>query len=82
MKVKHLVKILSKLNPDDEVIMSKDAWGSSFYPLAGMETDCTYVPETSYSGDIYTTIDTVEDNGKNVNSSAVVLYPIRGILNE
>ena len=52
MKVKKLIDILNKQNPEDEVILSKDSEGNSFSPLADFSEDL-YVPETKWYGEIH-----------------------------
>lgn len=52
MKVKELRELLVDASDDDEVVLSKDAEGNGYSPLAG---GCLaiYVPETMWSGDVY-----------------------------
>ena len=42
--------------------MSKDAEGNGYSPLAGDYDNCTYLPETTYSGDIYDRDYTAKDH--------------------
>ncbi len=53
MKVKKLIKILEKLNPELEVILQEDAEGNSYSPLCEVEGNSVYDAETSYSGEAY-----------------------------
>lgn len=52
MKVKQLIEELQKVNPECEVIMGKDSEGNYYTPLAGFWCG-SYVPETSYTGEVY-----------------------------
>lgn len=66
MKIKALIKKLSKLNPELNVVMSKDAEGNSFSPIADLEL-CHYEPDSTWSGEIH-------DCGKG-KETAVVFWP-------
>ena len=57
MKVGELIRQLSDLDPDLEVVMSRDAEGNGFSPLSGFEVghydaDCTYSGEWSESSEV------------------------------
>lgn len=41
---------LAHIPDDTEIVMSKDAEGNAFSPLAHVEPDARYVPETTWSG--------------------------------
>jgi hypothetical protein len=68
MRVKNLIELLLKENPEAEVIMSRDSEGNSFGPLADTGTGF-YVAETTWSGELY------EDAPLTDHVSAVVLWP-------
>lgn len=51
MTVRELIELLSKCNPDDIVILSKDAEGNGFSPLSNIQEEM-YTPDTTYSGEI------------------------------
>jgi hypothetical protein len=50
--VKDLIAILSELNPDDIIVMSKDSEGNSYSPLTDCDPYGVYIPSTRYSGEI------------------------------
>lgn len=70
MKVKKLIAILSKLDPEFDVVMSKDGEGNNFSPLSDTGT-ALYKPDTTWSGEIITTDELEGDEELN----AVVLWP-------
>ena len=45
MKVKELIEELEKLNPEKEVILSKDEEGNGFIPLSAVSDNAVYVSE-------------------------------------
>lgn len=51
MKVKKLIKLLLKENPEAFVVMSKDSEGNSFSPLASLHS-CGYRADSTWSGEI------------------------------
>lgn len=53
MKVKYLLEILQECNPDDVVIMSRDAEGNGYSPLADYSDEYNYLAESDWAGDIY-----------------------------
>lgn len=53
MKVKDLIALLKKVDPESEVICSKDAEGHDYTPLYEIINDCVYVPENTWSGYVY-----------------------------
>jgi hypothetical protein len=61
MKVKELIEFLSRCRPDLEVILQKDAEGNGYSPLEGADSDAVYVPDTTYSGRIYSLTWTATD---------------------
>jgi hypothetical protein len=52
MKVKDLIETLKNIDPEKEIVMSKDSEGNSFSPLADW-CHGYYVPSTKWSGDLY-----------------------------
>lgn len=83
--VRELIELLSKCNPDDIVIIGKDAEGNGFSPLANIEEEM-YTPYTTYSGEISLRSLTPEleergftedevGNSKNGAINCVTLYP-------
>ena len=61
MKVKQLRDLLLNLPDDMEIILSKDAEGNHFSPLADYNADSIYVADTTYSGDVYDDSWTADD---------------------
>lgn len=53
MKVKQLIKALSKFDENAEVILQKDAEGNGYSPLDIVDGFAVYVPDTTWSGDVY-----------------------------
>lgn len=52
MKVRELLAALSEADPDAEVIMQKDAEGNGYSPLAVVDLEAVYVPDTTWSGEV------------------------------
>jgi len=52
MIAKDLIEILNK-NPEAEVILQKDSEGNGYSPLAGADPDCVYIPDSTWSGEVY-----------------------------
>ena len=78
MKVIELKAILESLPDDLEIVMSKDAEGNGFSPLADHShpDDVKYCPETTWSGEIINAED-IEDEGYTEGDyiDALVLWP-------
>jgi hypothetical protein len=53
MKVKELMRLLEKENPESEVILQKDSEGNGYSPLYAVDGDAVYVPASTYSGDVF-----------------------------
>ena len=52
MTVNELIKQLRNIEPSTEIVMSKDAEGNDFSPLADVCFYYTYIPTSTWSGDI------------------------------
>lgn len=52
MTVKELIIALLDCNMDDLVIMSKDAEGNSYSPLADLDSNWAYEPTTTWYGEV------------------------------
>jgi hypothetical protein len=52
MKVRELIEELKKVDPEREVIMSRDSEGNGHTPLCGF-WEGSYVPDSEYSGAVY-----------------------------
>ncbi len=61
MKVKELIKELSELDPDSEVIMQSDSEGNSYSPLYCVDGNAVYVPDSTYSGTVYSRDHSADD---------------------
>jgi len=64
MNVKELKEFLNSLDPemdDCELILQKDSEGNGFSPLSDVSANYVYVPDSSYSGDVYSKTWTAED---------------------
>lgn len=87
MKLKELRKLINKLPStldECEVICQKDSEGNGYSPLAGVDEEAIYTAETTYSGEVVSTIWTAEEacmgkdeweEFKNKNPRAIILYP-------
>jgi hypothetical protein len=51
MKIKKLIKILEKYDPELTVVLSSDGEGNGFSPLSD-ETKEKYLPENKWSGEL------------------------------
>ena len=63
MTVKELIKELKKCDPKAQVILQKDSEGNGFSPLFDVDGDCIYVPDSTWSGDVYDASWDAEDAG-------------------
>jgi hypothetical protein len=63
MKVKELIERLKNVDPEAELIMSKDAEGNSYSPLSDVEANTFYIPESTWCGQIYYFDSSADDNG-------------------
>lgn len=62
MKVKELQKFLSTLPANLEVIMSRDAEGNGYSPLAGWWEDAMYSDDDGYEGQVSPTKEYVDSH--------------------
>ena len=85
MKVKELIKLLSDYkNQDAEIILQKDAEGNGYSPLEGADNDTVYISDSTYSGEVYSTVWTADDADMEQEEwdkikampRCVVLYPV------
>ncbi len=53
MKVKELIRLLERENPESEVIIQKDAEGNGYSPLSEVDGNAVYIPESTWSGNVY-----------------------------
>ena len=85
MKIKELIKLLQKENPESLVILQKDSEGNGYSPLYGINGDGIYIKENSYSGIVYDSrwneeeADMEKDEWEKLkddkNNHCVVLFP-------
>lgn len=61
MKVKQLIRLLSSCDQNAEVILQKDAEGNGYSPLSGADHEAVYVPENTWSGNVFSTGWTADD---------------------
>lgn len=84
MTVSKLIECLQGCNPSAEIILQKDAEGNGYSSLCGCETGVVYVPQTTWSGDVYSLEWSAHDAGmpakewRNIKKmpQCVVLFPI------
>lgn len=84
MKVKDLMTALAAADPDADVILQKDAEGNGYSPLEGADLNAVYVPDSTWSGDVYSMDWKAEDACKTdaewdeiqAKPRCVVLYPM------
>ena len=53
MTVKELKEQIENLPDDMEVILQKDAEGNGYSPLSDVDSNCVYIPETTWYGGMY-----------------------------
>ena len=85
MKVLELINILNELPPELDVILQKDSEGNGFSPLEGVDGNCIYAADSTWSGEVFSTDWSADDadmdekewqDFKKDNLKVVVLYPI------
>ena len=84
MKVKDLLAALAEADPEADVILQKDAEGNGYSPLAGADLEAVYVPDSTWSGDVYSLNWTADDACKTAEewpaitakARCVVLHPV------
>jgi len=75
MKISELKDLLEEYPDDYEVVLSKDSEGNDYSPLGELE-EMLYVPDTTYSGDVYTLKEHNEEFDNDcAQLNAVVLWP-------
>lgn len=62
MNVKELREALDGLPDEMQVILQKDAEGNGYSPLSDVDPEAIYVPDSTWSGDVYSLHHTAEDN--------------------
>lgn len=82
MKVKELKEILSFLPDNMEIILQKK--GNEYSPLAGADSEAVYIPDSTYSGNVYTVKWSAEDADMEheewekikAKPKALILFPV------
>ena len=84
MNVLELINLLNDLPPELEVILQKDSEGNGYSPLEGVDGECIYIKDSTWSGDIYSLDWSADDADmdekewkkfKKDNKKVVVLWP-------
>lgn len=52
MKIRELIDLLNRYDPETEVVVSRDSEGNSFSPVDGY-SDGIYVADNTWSGEMY-----------------------------
>lgn len=83
MKVKELKKLLESVDENRIVILQKDAEGNGYSPLSGVDDNCKYNPDSTWSGEVGIEKLTPELKKKGFSTEdigrgkkALVLFPI------
>lgn len=83
MNVKELKEAIADLPDDMEVILQKDGEGNGYSPLADIDSEAIYIPESTWSGEVVSTTCTPLDAGedeweefKKNNPRCLVLMPV------
>jgi hypothetical protein len=61
MNVKELKEAIADLPDEMEVILQKDSEGNGYSPLSDADANAVYVPDSTWSGDVYSMDWTAED---------------------
>lgn len=72
MTVAEFIEKLKELPQDHQVIMSKDGEGNSYSPFSDFGLGM-YIPDSTWSGDFYGSVDAEEIDGYEEN--AICLWP-------
>jgi hypothetical protein len=84
MKVKALIAALLECKQDADVILQKDSEGNGYSPLSDVYTNSVYIPDTTWSGEVYSTEWTADAAGMDEaewkkilkKKRCVVLFPV------
>ena len=80
MKVIELIRELSILDPHAEVILQKDAEGNGYSPLHAVDGAAIYMPESTWSGNVYSSDWTAEDAAMDADEWAAMLKKPRCVV--
>jgi hypothetical protein len=53
MNVRELKEVIANLPDDMEVVLQKDREGNGYSPLEGADSNAVYIPDSTWSGDVY-----------------------------
>jgi hypothetical protein len=84
MNIKQLKESIANLPDEMEVVLQKDSEGNGYSPLAGVDSDAVYIPDSTWSGDVYSIKWTAEDacmseeEWEEIKSKprTLILYPV------
>jgi len=61
MTVKELKEAIANLPDEMEVVLQKDREGNGYSPLSYIDSDAVYIPNNTWSGDVYSMDWTADD---------------------
>jgi hypothetical protein len=78
MKVKELIKILKKADPDALVVVSSDGEGNNYSPVCDFDDSFRYEKDTSWSGVLVEKDDEDDEDGERWDAAepCFVMWPI------
>lgn len=84
MNIKELKDAIKDLPDDMEVILQKEAEGNGYSPLYDVDPYCVYIPESTWSGYVYSIYWTADDaimseeewDQLKKEPRSLVLYPV------
>ena len=84
MKVRELIELLSKMNPERLVVLQKDAEGNGYSPLSGADDNARYLARCTWDGEVMRETLSDEDRAAGFGDDdvttegepACVLYPV------
>ena len=86
MNIKELKELINDLPDDMDIIMSSDSEGNNYSPLSNVDPNYIYIPDNSWSGDVYSTNWTADDvcmiddewlSLKSSHPKVLILHPTR-----
>lgn len=84
MTIRELKEAIVDLPDEMEVVLQKDSEGNGFSPLAGADPDAVYIPDSTWSGDVYSMDWTADDvfmpeeewEAVRLKPRTLILYPV------
>lgn len=84
MNIKELKEAIASLPDEMEIILQKDSEGNGYSRLAGVDHDAVYIPDGTWSGDVYSMewtaeeADMSEEEWQELKETqrALILYPM------